>query len=43
MPCKATGRGAIQAGMSDYIGKPVQQGDLEKILARWLGIRTADR
>ena len=26
----------IQAGMNDYIGKPVVEADLKKILARWL-------
>ncbi|VVB68486.1 Chemotaxis protein CheY [uncultured archaeon] len=32
----------IQAGMSDFIGKPVQQRDLVKMLARWLAIAKSD-
>ena len=28
----------IQAGMSDFIAKPVQQRELAEILARWLAI-----
>ena len=27
----------LEAGMNDYIGKPVVQADLKKTLARWLG------
>jgi CheY-like chemotaxis protein len=26
----------LQAGMSDFIAKPVQQGELAEMLARWL-------
>jgi CheY-like chemotaxis protein len=32
----------IQAGMSDFIAKPVQQRELAKMLARWLAITTND-
>jgi len=32
----------IQAGMSDFIGKPVQQRELVKMLARWLAITPND-
>jgi CheY-like chemotaxis protein len=32
----------IQAGMSDFIGKPVQQRELVKMLARWLAITMGD-
>ncbi len=32
----------IQAGMSDFIGKPVQQRELVKMLARWLRITMGD-
>jgi len=28
----------LQAGMSDFIAKPVQQGELAEMLARWLAI-----
>ena len=32
----------IQAGMSDFIAKPVQQRELAEMLARWLAITTND-
>jgi CheY-like chemotaxis protein len=32
----------IQAGMSDFIAKPVQQKGLMELLARWLAITTKD-
>ncbi|MDD2754252.1 MAG: PAS domain S-box protein [Methanothrix sp.] len=32
----------IQAGMNEFIAKPVQQKELEKILTRWLAARTDD-
>ncbi len=32
----------IQAGMSDFIAKPVQQKGLTELLARWLAITTKD-
>ena len=32
----------IQAGMSDFIAKPVQQRELAEMLARWLAIATND-
>ncbi|MDD4653060.1 MAG: PAS domain S-box protein [Methanothrix sp.] len=32
----------IQAGMNEFIAKPVQQKELEKILARWLEIKKDD-
>ena len=32
----------IQAGMSDFIAKPVQQKELAEMLARWLAIAIAD-
>jgi PAS domain S-box-containing protein len=33
----------IQAGMSDFIAKPVQQKGLTELLGRWLAITTKDR
>jgi CheY-like chemotaxis protein len=32
----------IQAGMNEFIAKPVQQKELEKMLARWLAIKKDD-
>jgi CheY-like chemotaxis protein len=32
----------IQAGMNEFIAKPVQQKELEKMLARWLAIKKND-
>jgi len=32
----------IQAGMSDFIAKPVQQRELAEMLARWLALTTND-
>jgi CheY-like chemotaxis protein len=32
----------IQAGMNDFIAKPVQKRELSEILARWLAIATND-
>jgi len=33
----------IQAGMSDFIAKPVQQRELAEMLARWLAITISPR
>lgn len=32
-----------EAGMSDYLAKPFNSGDLEKALARWVGKRRSER
>jgi len=32
----------IQAGMSDFIARPVQKRELAEILSRWLAITTND-
>lgn len=36
-PCLGTSLACVEAGMDDYIGKPVRTRDVEWILARWAG------